>query len=59
MVCYQVNCIKWLTMINNNSASPCSTNPCRNGGICEFNNINNNRFSFNCSPYFIGTTFIK
>jgi len=59
MVCYQGNCVNGSKIIKNNSPSPCSPNPCQNGGICVVNNINTNRFSCNCSPNFIGITFIK
>ncbi len=56
MVCYQGNCVNASTVIKKNLQSPCSPNPCQNGGLCEVYNINSNRFSCNCSANFDGIT---
>ncbi len=58
MVCYQGYCVIASKVIQTNLQSPCTPNPCQNGGLCEFNNINSNRFSCNCFPNFSGITFI-
>ncbi len=58
MVCYQGNWVNAPKVITKNLTFPCSPNPCRNGGLCEVNNINPNRYSCSCSPNFTGITFI-
>ena len=57
MVCYQGNCVNSSTVITTSISTPCSPNPCQNGGQCVTNNFDRILSSCICSPNFTGKNF--